>query len=107
MGFLLRLQTIIGFIQEYSSRAYRFRMNLKKPTAGLKRIIYIFFMVLAIVPWNAVHADPADMYAQSQSITFNAAGLQIDWKIAPGPVLADTVWTAADQNHDNLIDSQE
>src|SRR5262249_49603473 len=82
-------------------------MKLKKPTAVLKRIFYIFIMILAIVPWTAVHADPADMYAQSQSITLNAAGLQIDWKIAPGPVLADTVWAAADQNHDNRIDSQE
>ncbi len=34
-------------------------------------------------------------------------GIQIDWKITPGPLLADAIWSAADQNQDGSISSQE
>ena len=34
-------------------------------------------------------------------------GIQIDWKITPGPLLADAIWSAADQNQDGSISPQE
>jgi hypothetical protein len=62
---------------------------------------------LLLIPPQVAHADPADMYAQSQSITLSRAGIRIDWKIAPGPVLADAIWSAADTDHNNVISPQE
>jgi ABC-type nickel/cobalt efflux system permease component RcnA/Tol biopolymer transport system component len=47
------------------------------------------------------------MYAQSQSITLNGNGLEIDWKIAPGPFLADAVWQASDHDQNGIISSAE
>lgn len=47
------------------------------------------------------------MYAQSQAISINLSGLQIDWKIAPGPVIADAAWGAADQDKNGYISQQE
>ena len=47
------------------------------------------------------------MYAQSQSITLNGNGLEIDWKIAPGPFLADAVWQASDHDQNGIISTSE
>jgi nickel/cobalt transporter (NicO) family protein len=47
------------------------------------------------------------MYAQTQAITLTASGLQIDWKILPGPFLADAAWAAADTNKDGAISDAE
>ncbi len=47
------------------------------------------------------------MYAQTQSILIGSDGIQIDWKITPGPLLADAIWSAADQNQDGTISPQE
>ena len=47
------------------------------------------------------------MYAQEQSIVLDGSGLQIDWRILPGPFLADGVWAAADGNHDGTISEDE
>ena len=52
-------------------------------------------------------AHPIDMYAQTQAITISANEIQIDWKITPGPLLADAIWSAADQDKDGSISTQE
>ncbi len=47
------------------------------------------------------------MYAQTQSILIGSDGIQIDWKITPGPLLADAIWSAADQDQNGSISPQE
>ncbi|HUI90110.1 MAG TPA: sulfite exporter TauE/SafE family protein [Anaerolineales bacterium] len=68
-----------------------------------------FFLILlsAFYPTRVASAHPIDMYAQTQSIEIGLDGIQIDWKITPGPLLADAIWSAADQNQDGSISSQE
>ncbi len=47
------------------------------------------------------------MYAQSESILLNGNGVEVDWKIAPGPVLADAVWQTTDQDKNGSISPSE
>src|SRR5258708_23210612 len=83
------------------------KINLKSSSSILKKTIYLFFFILLALPWRVAHADPADMYSQSQSILLNQSGLQLDWKISPGPVLAGAVGGAADQDQNGAISPQE
>ena len=64
-------------------------------------------LVILFMPQFSVLAHPVDMYAQSQSLVLTQAGLQVDWQIIPGPLLADAVWGAADRNHDGAVSAQE
>ncbi len=68
-----------------------------------------FFILFGLLfqPWQTAHAHPLDMYSQNLSVTIAADGLHIDWKILPGPLLADAVWGAADQNQDGAVSLQE
>ncbi len=68
----------------------------------------LFLILLSLFdPTLVVSAHPIDMYAQTQSILIGPDGIQIDWKITPGPLLADAIWSAADQNQDGSISPQE
>ncbi len=60
-----------------------------------------------LLPGKAVSAHPADMYAQEEAITISSAGLSVDWKITPGPMLAGVLWDQADTNHDGKISPDE
>ncbi|MGC1377111.1 MAG: sulfite exporter TauE/SafE family protein [Anaerolineales bacterium] len=60
-----------------------------------------------LLPQGAARAHPVDMYAQQQFVALTSTDVSIDWKITPGPLLADSVWTAADGNHDGAISPQE
>ncbi len=73
-----------------------------------RRALLILLIVLAcaVTPSRA-EAHPADMYAQEQFIVLGGSRLQIDWRILPGPFLADAVWAAADSNHDGAISDEE
>jgi nickel/cobalt transporter (NicO) family protein len=82
-------------------------LNKSHPTPFFKTAVLLLLSLLLLIPPQVVHADPADMYAQSQSITLSRAGIRIDWKVAPGPVLADAIWAAADTDHNNLVSPQE
>jgi len=64
-------------------------------------------LLYVLYPTRIVSAHPIDMYAQTQSIIIGPDGIQIDWKITPGPLLADAIWSAADQNQDGSISPQE
>lgn len=64
-------------------------------------------LILVLVPQGAASAHPVDMYAQEQAITLTADGIQIVWKITPGPLLADSVWAAADADHNGTISPPE
>ncbi len=67
------------------------------------------FIMLSLLmrPALAVSAHPADMYIQSQTIALDESGVQVDWKIVPGPFLADGAWAAADQDHNGSISPAE
>ena len=68
----------------------------------------LFLILLSVFyPTLVASAHPIDMYAQTQSILIGSDGIQIDWKITPGPLLADAIWSAADQNQDGSISAQE
>jgi ABC-type nickel/cobalt efflux system permease component RcnA/Tol biopolymer transport system component len=69
-------------------------------------LLCLLLLTFAAIPSRA-SAHPADMYAQDLSLTFTRAGLQLDWKILPGPFLADAAWAAADADHDALISDAE
>jgi ABC-type nickel/cobalt efflux system permease component RcnA/Tol biopolymer transport system component len=68
-----------------------------------------FFLILLSIlqPTLRAWAHPIDMYAQTQAITITANEIQIDWKITPGPLLADAIWSAADQDKNGSISTQE
>ena len=68
----------------------------------------LFLILLSLFyPTLVASAHPIDMYAQTQSILIDSDGIQIDWKITPGPLLADAIWSASDQNQDGSISPQE
>ena len=68
----------------------------------------LFLILLSVFyPTLVASAHPIDMYAQTQSILIDSDGIQIDWKITPGPLLADAIWSAADQGQNSSISPQE
>ncbi len=60
-----------------------------------------------VLPSGTASAHPADMYAQEQSVQITRVGLQIDWKITPGPMLAGTLWDDVDQMHNGIVTQAE
>ena len=64
-------------------------------------------LILALLPQSAARAHPVDMYAQEQLVTLRENGILIEWKITPGPLLADSVWTAADADRNGTISQSE
>jgi len=47
------------------------------------------------------------MYTQDQAVQISQDGLQVDWKITPGPMLAGQLWDNADLNQDGMISGSE
>ncbi len=81
--------------------------NDRRLLTVIRWVILLAIPTVFFLPRDVVRAHPVDMYAQNQAILFTRVGLQVDWKIIPGPLLADAVWGAADQNHDGSINLQE
>ena len=65
-------------------------------------IILVFFL-----PTIRTRAHSLDMYAQAQTIQISRDGLQVDWKITPGPLLAESAWGQASQNQNGQISQPE
>ena len=84
---------------------------MKTKPGRLLRIQFWFLLpilvVLLLQPAGTVQAHPADMYIQSQSILLDGGGAHVDWKIVPGPFLADGAWAAADHDHNGAISQDE
>ncbi len=70
-------------------------------------VILLLMLALLTLPGQIVRADPPDMYTQNQSVLLEPDGLHVDWKIVPGPVIADATWQAADLDHNGSISQQE
>ena len=64
-------------------------------------------LLLAILPTIEAQAHSLDMYAQAQTIQISRDGLQVDWKITPGPLLAESAWGQASQNQNGQISQPE
>jgi hypothetical protein len=63
-------------------------------------------LLTAAVPQPAL-AHPADMFAQTHEVTLSAQGLTLTWIIYPGPLLAPSIWAAADADADERISQAE
>lgn len=88
----------------------RFETNsaLKKRLPALMRwAVFSLVCVMLCAPHMAVLAHAIDMYAQEQFIMLGADDLSIEWKITPGPLLADSIWAAADSDHDGSVSQPE
>ena len=83
------------------------KMNTKSLHHLFRWAALLFLLLWLFLPSRTARADPADMYAQSQSILLNGNGVEVDWKIAPGPVLADAVWQTTDQDKNGSISPSE
>src|SRR5690348_11658661 len=82
-------------------------MSWKNSVVLFKAGVLLTMLLALSLPMGNVYAHPVDMYAQNQSIVLSSTGLHVDWKITPGPLLADSVWAAADQNQDGLVSANE
>ena len=83
------------------------KRNIKSPIHLFRWAALFFLLFRLFLPSRTADAHPADMYAQSQSILINGNRLEVDWKIAPGPFLADAVWQATDQDKNGSISPSE
>jgi len=72
----------------------------------LKAVLLCSLLLIFLPPPNA-GAHSLDMYAQTEALTVSADGLQVDWKITPGPMLASSDWDSADQDQDGQVSPQE
>jgi ABC-type nickel/cobalt efflux system permease component RcnA/Tol biopolymer transport system component len=68
---------------------------------------FFLILLLLLIPVSRVYAHAPDMYVQNLVIDMTSSGAQVVWKITPGPLLADTIWDAANQNLDDSISSDE
>jgi hypothetical protein len=73
----------------------------------LRRAAFIVVVLLCFLPATETSAHALDMYAQAQTIQITRDGLQVDWKITPGPMLASFYWEQTDQNQDGIISQEE
>ncbi|MBN1200846.1 MAG: PD40 domain-containing protein [Anaerolineae bacterium] len=63
---------------------------------------------LLIVPvGKTAQAHPADMYFQTHTLHIIPDGVRTTWSISPGPLLAFSVWSQADQNADDTVSPAE
>ncbi len=82
------------------------KMSLRHARA-YREIILLAFLFISIIPIAEASAHSLDMYAQSQAIQITQAGIQVDWKITPGPILGADIWGQANQNQDGQISQAE
>jgi nickel/cobalt exporter len=73
----------------------------------LKGTAVLVILIISAFPAFTASTHSLDMYAQTQTIQNTNNGLQVDWKITPGPLLASTDWEQADQNQDGMVSQEE
>lgn len=82
-------------------------MTRKHPPIRLRWVVFLALLLALSQPLAVAYAHPVDMYAQDQSILLGPDGLSLDWKIRPGPLLSDSVWSAADSDRNASVDETE
>ena len=73
---------------------------MKKFTIAL----IILFMIVIVQP---VFAHPADYYFHNIKIELAPEYMLITWEITPGPLLTQNIWAETDQNHDQIVTTDE
>lgn len=73
----------------------------------LLKLTAIFLIAFLVLPARTVKAHPADLYAHTISITFSQTTMQIEWKIKPGPLLVNFLWTEMDKDQDGSLSLAE
>ena len=79
----------------------------KKRQASAGGIASLIVLLLAFIPTIKTQAHSLDMYAQAQAIQITRDGLRVDWKITPGPLLAESAWGQSSQNQNGQISQPE
>lgn len=73
----------------------------------LNRLILVLLILGCLAHTTVVRAHPSDMYFQTIRVEVSPRGIVIDWTIKPGPLLANWVWSGADENGNNVVDPDE
>ncbi len=82
--------------------------RIDQTTAGrLAAALGAALIAALLLPGGATQAHPADMYAQSISITLTPDGVTLAWTIYPGPLLSPATWAEADRDADERVDPAE
>jgi len=79
----------------------------KRRQASTGGIIILVILLLVFRPTIKAQAHSLDMYAQAQTIQITKDGLQVDWKITPGPLLAESAWGQSSQNQNGQINQPQ
>ena len=75
----------------------------------MKKFVLAFLICVFLLlgyPFSA-DAHPADMYYHTHLVTLSSVGIEVIWEIMPGPMIAQSIWFAADRDQDDQISSQE
>ncbi|MBN1964019.1 MAG: hypothetical protein JW910_05200, partial [Anaerolineae bacterium] len=75
-----------------------------RKTRGLAFAL-VALLLLALVPRALAH--PADMFFHQHDLALTPEGLTDTWTLAPGPLLAFTVWEQADTDRDGAVSETE
>jgi len=79
------------------------------PIAEMKKFFLAFLICVFVLlgyPFS-VNAHPADMYYHTHLVTFTPEGLEIIWEVIPGPMIAQSIWFAADKDQDDQVSTSE
>ena len=87
---------------KYASPVISLIFTMKK---YLLAFLICVFLLLGY-PFSA-GAHPADMYYHTHLVTLGSEGLEVFWEIRPGPMIAQSIWFAADKDQDDQVSPQE
>jgi nickel/cobalt exporter len=65
-------------------------------------ILLICVIILLGYPLSA-EAHPADMYYHTHLVRLTPQGLEVTWEVMPGPMIAQSIWFAADKDQDDGV----
>ncbi len=77
-----------------------------EPMQKLSRTLLICLLLVLVFP-QVASAHPADMYFHTHTVTLAPDGIQVNWELIPGPMIAQSIWYSADQNDDQSISDLE
>jgi nickel/cobalt exporter len=77
------------------------------PRAVRRVSLALAVALVALLPGRVARAHPADMFFNAHTVRLAPAGVEVEWSIAPGPMLTQAVWYDADRDQDEAIDADE
>ena len=75
----------------------------------MRRFVLAFIICVLLLLSHSVSVDahPADMYFHTHIVILKSTGLEILWEFMPGPMVAQSIWFAADIDQDDQVSSRE